>query len=116
MRYDVWAWAASVPVNTQVPTSGPVNWPLTFATSVRSMSVPTSEPFPVPVNGVVSAFAFPASAALVSQTVPAEIRRQAEGVDVVLRLLVGEPELAELVDELGAQEVVLTRHHVAGRA
>ena len=47
---EVWACADSVPVNTHVPTSGPVNWPLTLATSVRLMSVPASEPLPLPVN------------------------------------------------------------------
>ena len=33
------------------------------------------------VNGVVSAFAFPAAAALIAQTVPADIRRQANAVN-----------------------------------
>ena len=46
--------ASSVPVNTQAPPVDVVNWPDTVARSVRPSSVPTSEPLPLPVCGVVS--------------------------------------------------------------
>ena len=41
-------------MNTQAPPVDVANCPLTLATRVRPCSVPTSEPLPLPVSGVVS--------------------------------------------------------------